>query len=89
MAIYCITYDLRSPGRNYTPVHEYLKQFNYCKGLESFWLVDTQKTASEIRDALKSRVDANDVIFVGKLQGNWASWNFGCGEWLNNAGRRW
>lgn len=32
MAIILVTYDLKQPGRNYTPVHDYLKTFNYCKG---------------------------------------------------------
>ncbi len=27
MAIYCVTYDLKAPGRNYDEVFDYLKKF--------------------------------------------------------------
>ncbi|WP_254910691.1 hypothetical protein [Klebsiella pneumoniae] len=58
MAIYCVTYDLKAPGRNYDEVFDYLKNFTYCKHLESFWLIDTTLTAAQLRDGLKSRVDS-------------------------------
>jgi hypothetical protein len=32
MAVYIVTYDPRKPGKDYTPVHDYLKQFAYCNG---------------------------------------------------------
>jgi hypothetical protein len=90
MAVYLITYDLKQPGRNYQPLHDYIKQtFKYCKGLESAWLVDTQKSAEDIRDALTSRVDTNDVLFVARLTGDWASRNYPCATWLKEPGRTW
>ncbi|MCU5784831.1 hypothetical protein MA04_04131 [Alcanivorax balearicus MACL04] len=89
MAIYCVTYDLRAPGRDYNAVFSYLKQFAYCKGMESFWLIDSNLSASRIRDDLKALVDTNDKIFVGRLNGKWASFNYGCGDWLNDSKRRW
>ncbi|XJM65928.1 hypothetical protein ACOI4H_11860 [Escherichia coli] len=84
MAIYCITYDLKAPGRNYDEVFDYLKQFTYCKYLESFWLVDTTLTATQLRDGLQARVDSNDILFVARLQGEWASRYYPCGDWLNS-----
>lgn len=89
LAIYVVTYDLKQPGRNYAPVHEYLKRFTYCKGLESVWLLDTTATPATIRDQLRSLVDGNDSVFVARLQGEWASFNYGCGEWLNDPKRNW
>lgn len=89
MAVYCVTYDLNSPGQKYAAVDKYLKQFAYCKGLESFWLIDTNLSAATIRDQLKSIVDANDTIFVCRIQQNWASWNYQCADWLNNPSRTW
>lgn len=89
MAVYCVTYDLKAPGKDYSSLHDHLKKYAYCKRLESFWLIDTQKTASQIRDDLKNVVDSNDVVFVARLQGNWASWNYGCGDWLNDKNRKW
>ena len=89
MAIFCVTYDLNSPGQKYSRIYEYLKQFTHCKDLDSFWLIDTQKSASSIRDALKKLVDNNDQIFVARLEGSWAASKFGCGSWLKESTRNW
>lgn len=89
MAIVLVTYDLKQPGRDYKPVHEYLKKFTYCKGLESVWLLDTTVTPAAIRDALNKLIDGNDKTFVVKITNDWASHAFGCGDWLNNAERNW
>jgi hypothetical protein len=89
MAVLLVTYDLKQPGRNYAPVHAYLKQFNYCKGLESVWLLDTTMTAAQVRDGLNSLIDANDTTFVTPIGRAWASWGFSCGNWLNDGARNW
>lgn len=89
MAIVLVTYDLRQPGRNYQPVHDYLRQFTHCKQMESVWLLDTPVAPATIRDQLRARVDANDRVFVTRMQGEWASLNYGCGDWLNLPARNW
>jgi hypothetical protein len=89
MAILMVTYDLKQPGRDYSPVHRYLKQFTYCKDLESFWLLDTTRTTKEVRDSLQSLVDGNDKVFVARLYRDWGAYNFGCGSWLNEESRNW
>ena len=89
MAVYLVTYDLRKPGRDYAPVHTFLKQLAYCKDLESVWLIDTNWTAAQIRDALNQRIDANDKTFVVRLMRDWAAYGFGCGDWLNSPNRTW
>ncbi len=89
MAVILVTYDLKAPGRNYQPVYDYLKQFTYCKSLESVWLLDTTTTPGQIRNALSSIVDANDTTFVVQITQNWGSWNYGCADWLNDPKRDW
>ncbi|HBY7276767.1 TPA: hypothetical protein MI614_11670 [Klebsiella pneumoniae] len=89
MAIYCVTYDLKAPGRNYDDVFTYLKQFDYCKHLESFWLIDTTLSAAQLRDGFKAKVDGNDVLFVARLQKSWASLNYSCSTWLKDSRRNW
>jgi CRISPR/Cas system-associated endoribonuclease Cas2 len=89
MAILLVTYDLRKPGKDYKPVHEYLKRFAYCKDLESVWLLDTQTSTERIREDLKQIVDANDKVLVVRLQQDAAWLNFGCGEWLKSSSRTW
>lgn len=89
MAVYLITYDLKQPGRNYQPVYEYLKRFTHCKGMESVWLLETSKSTASILDDLKSLTDKSDVVFVTRLQRDWASLHYGCGDWLNAPARQW
>ncbi len=78
MAIYLVTYDLKAPGRNYQPVYDYLKRFTCCKGLESVYLIDTDSSASQIHDALQAKIDSNDIIYVARLAGAWASYGYNC-----------
>ncbi|RSU47557.1 hypothetical protein BRX43_13960 [Sphingomonas sp. S-NIH.Pt15_0812] len=90
MSVLLVTYDLKSPGQNYTPVHTYLKSMpGYCKHLESVWLIDTEKTTTQVRNDLMKLVDNNDVIFVVKITQSWASYNYGCADWLNNGSHTW
>jgi len=90
MAILLVTYDLKKPGRNYEPVWNYLKQFTYCKGLESVWLLDTTMTTAQVRDGMLSLVDNNDRVFVCRIQNqSWASYNMPCSDWLNDSRRNW
>jgi hypothetical protein len=89
MAIILVTYDLMSPGRDYKPVHDYMKTFTWCKGLESVWLLDTTVSPEIIRDHLITLVDANDKFFVVRLHQSWGSFNYYCGDWLNKPERNW
>lgn len=89
MAILLATYDLKQPGRNYQPLYDYFKQYNRCKGLESVWLIETNKTCEHVRDELIKLIDTNDVIYVARLSQSWNSYNYPCGNWLNDPARTW
>ena len=89
MAILLVTYDLKKPGRNYQPVHDYLKRFTYCQGLESVWLLDTATSIRTVLYTMQNLVDANDAIFVVRLMQDWGSYNYGCADWLNDSTRSW
>jgi hypothetical protein len=74
MAIYVISYDLRSSGQDYSGFYDAVEKCGKCiKPLESFFLVNSSKSASQIRDTLKEVVDRNDRIIVLKLSGE-AAW---------------
>lgn len=84
MTCYIITYDLRQPGRDYSPLYAKIKSYNgWAKVTESTWAVVTDESAASIRDALLSIADSNDRIFVVK-SGVEAAWvNSMCkNEWL-------
>ncbi len=89
MSIVLATYDLKAPGKNYDSVHTHLEKFTHCKGLESVWLLDTTKALSTIRDDLRGKIDANDIVFAVKLTRQWPSLSYDCSAWLNDAARNW
>jgi len=83
--VHVVTYDLHKPGRDYTPVHEYLKRFDWWHCFESTWLVQTSKSAATIRDDLAGLIDSNDDVFVLTFETKgWASWGLStnCNDWL-------
>lgn len=73
---YLITYDLMTPGRDYSSLYTAIKDLSsdYRK-MQNVWFVKTPYSASQIRDALKNVVDGNDKIFVCSLNNDWASLN--------------
>jgi len=89
MAVILVTYDLKQPGRDYKPLHDYLKTYTYCKDLESVWLLYTSAGTERIRDDLNRLIDSNDKTFVVRLQRDWNSRAFGCANWLNATDRNW
>lgn len=86
--VFVITYDLKAPNdseSNYQRVFEAIKSYGYwCHIQKSVWLIQTEDSASEIRDFLKSSLHSTDILFVGRLSGNWASFNLGTkrSDWL-------
>jgi hypothetical protein len=90
MSVLLISYDLRQPGRDYEPLHKWLRTFTHCQGLESVWLLDTGWTTVQVRDELRKLTDDNDRVFVCQLAPRaWASSNYTCGEWLSAPARTW
>jgi hypothetical protein len=87
MATFVVAYDLKAPGKDYAPVHEYLKSSGtswHAQG--SVWVVVIDATAQQIRDKLKTLVDGNDRVMVIRVDGsNWASLNMANGnEWMSS-----
>ena len=83
--VYCISYDLRKPGRNYDSLIEYVKGLGpWCHALESTWYVVTNATAEAIRDGAIGHIDANDAILVNgaTAPGAWRGLPKDISEWL-------
>ena len=79
--VYVISYDLQAPNdgpEDYERVIETIKtNFTWCHLQKSVWLVRSDLSASEIRDKIISSLRDGDELFVGRLEGNWASWGLG------------
>jgi len=72
-----VSYDLHTPGRDYTRLSDHLKSYGtWANLLESVWLLKTDSTAAQVRDAVGNYVDQNDTIFVVDVTSrSWGSRN--------------
>ena len=69
-----ITYDLRSPGRNYDGLYKAIKSYGVWAHItESSWFVKTNDTCSQVYNKLNAQIDNNDRVFVAVLTGT-AAW---------------
>jgi hypothetical protein len=80
--IHVLAYDLKEPNdkpADYERVIAAIKANfgSWCHIEQSVWLIDTTMDAGEVRDHMKTVLNSKDVLFVARLQGNWASVNFG------------
>lgn len=79
--VFVIAYDLRQPNdtpQDYERVISYLKtNFSWCHLEKSVWLIEAALNAAEIRESMRTTLYPSDVLFVARLQGNWASWGLG------------
>lgn len=85
MATFVITYDLNKPGQNYSSLHDAIKQLGqwwHCQ--DSTWVVVSGLTATQIRDALKSKMDSKDNLLVVQSAGvgAWFGFSQECSDWL-------
>jgi len=67
-----ISYDLNGyeSSQSYTNLINAIKKYSsWAKPLESFWLVKTNQTTEEVREALKPYLDANDEIMTVNVTG--------------------
>jgi hypothetical protein len=73
--IVLVTYDLNNPSKNYTPLFEALKlQGPWWHYLKSTWLIDTNKTPTEVWNVIANHVEATDRVFVTNLAPGHQGW---------------
>lgn len=66
--VYLITYDLKTPGKEYNTLYDEIKSIgeNYHP-LESTWFVKSSLSATNLSTKLRSVIDENDSLFVVKI----------------------
>jgi len=79
MKPFLISYDLDKPGQNYDGLIARLKQHGAFRVLLSQWALASTWTAAQLRDDLKTYIDANDRILVTVIA-DWASYNLMAGD---------
>ncbi len=85
MPIYAISYDLNSPGQKYQRVKAAIESCgDSIKPMESFWLVDSSLTYSQISQKVRQAHDENDRHLVMRLSSEYQGWlTPDAWEWLN------
>ena len=84
---YIVSYDLSAPGQNYEDVLNAIKQFSGWARLGgSAYVVLTEYSAVEIRDAIAAKLDSNDKLFVGAINAPaaWIGLADDVSDWLKN-----
>lgn len=76
MAKILISYDLHNPGRDYPRISERIKQLgsNWCKPLESTWVIITHLTEVQVRDDLLNYCDQSSSIYVVNITQTASAW---------------
>jgi hypothetical protein len=88
MTNYMIGYDLLDPGQDYQDLFDAIEEIDstcwHC--LDSTWIVQSELSATEIRDALKVHLDDNDRLLVTAIKrpAAWTGFKGDCAKWLKN-----
>ncbi|WP_144680301.1 hypothetical protein [Cellulosimicrobium sp. TH-20] len=73
MTAVLVTYDLNTPGQDYTVLHKAIKEAgaSWCRPLESTWIVGGYGiTASGVKATLLPLIDSNDRLLVVDITGD-------------------
>lgn len=85
MSTYIVAYDLQTPGQDYTNLYKHLRSYGtYSHAEESVWVIVTDRSATQVRDAATVYLDKNDkllVVLSGGV-GAWHGMSASTTEWL-------
>lgn len=85
--IYIVSYDLSVPGQRYEELSALIKkQGAWARLGGSAFLIESDKTAVELRDIFKAALDSNDKLYVGIVTAPaaWTGMSSGVSEWIKN-----
>lgn len=88
MAVFIVSYDLLSPGQNYTALVNTLSRYDSFRAQQSTWLVNASTTSYGLRQTLGRLMDRNDKLIVSRMfTKQWATGNMPEAErWLRQRG---
>lgn len=69
-----VSYDLKAPGKDYSKLHAYLKEFGWARPLESVWFIRTELTSMQLCTGILSHIDGNDRVMVVEVTQNEVAW---------------
>ncbi len=63
--IYLITYDLKSPGKDYNTLYDTIKTAPYWwHHLESTWIIQTEQSVTYWSEKIRNVIDQNDLFLI-------------------------
>ena len=75
MGLLLVAFDLTKPDQDSTGLIERLKSVGpWWHGLESIWIVRTELTTVQLRDALAPYLDSSDRLLVLDVTGDAGAW---------------
>lgn len=73
--VYLVSYDLNSPGQNYTSLRDELKKStDWWHYLDSTWLIYTWESANQVWNRIHSEIDKNDRVLIIEVKNNMQGW---------------
>lgn len=70
MAVYCISYTLTS--NNYDRLHQAIRDYGtWWHQSGSVWIIETNQTARQVIDNLRTHIGVNDKLMVFRMMGEW------------------
>lgn len=87
MANYLIGYDLDKPDQDYKDLIDAIKKIgNWWHCLDSTWIVQSEMSATALRDTLTAHIGNSDKLLVTTLSGTaaWFGFNDNCSSWLKD-----
>ena len=67
--ILVVTYDLKTPGKDYGPLYEVLKQQGqWWHYITSTWLIYTAKTPLEVHAAVTPHIAVQDYVLIASFE---------------------
>ena len=74
MKAYCISYDLKSPNKDYKGLYDAIKMYPWWHFLESTWLIKTGESPVVVWNHLAKHIDTNDRILIIEVRDNVQGW---------------
>lgn len=79
--VYLISYDLHKM-KNYPVLRKAIQSLGNCiSPLESFWLVDTSMTLSQLNEVISKAVDSDDCFYIVPIKDVGVGKLLGTGTW--------
>ena len=74
--ILLISYDLKTPDKNYESLYEAIKNCSttWWHYLDSMWLIKTSLSPDEVFNKIHESMDQNDYLFITELLGGYSGW---------------